>query len=109
MCYETAVEVCPHGAVISEKIMSNWRDRLARAITSFVDNPLTNLVKGVALLTIGLADASHSLQEDLANGRLRAGHGMVILGVFGILGALPHLLEGLEASSRYLQTRQRSD
>lgn len=89
--------------------MRNWRDRVARAITSFVENPITNLVKGIALLTIGLADASHSLRDDLANGRVRAGHGMVILGVFGILGALPHLLEGLEAGSRYLQPRERGD
>jgi hypothetical protein len=89
--------------------MSDWRGRLARGITAFVENPITNLVKGIALLAIGLADASHSLRDDLANGRVRAGHGMVILGLFGILGALPHLLEGLEASSRYLAPRGKDD
>lgn len=89
--------------------MSNWRARLARSITSFVENPLTNLVKGLALLVIGLADVSHTFRDDVSQGRVHVGHGMVILGVFGILGALPHLLDGLQASSRYLEHSGRDE
>ncbi|APW61437.1 hypothetical protein [Paludisphaera borealis] len=89
--------------------MSDRRDRIARAINSFVENPLTNLVKGIALLFIGLSDASHTFREDVSHGQVRVGHGMVILGAFGILGAVPHLIEGLAASSRYLERRGKTD
>jgi hypothetical protein len=89
--------------------VSNRRDKLARSITSFVENPLTNLVKGLVLLVIGLTDASHTFREDVSHGHIRVGHGMVIIGVFSVLGALPHLLEGLAAGSRYLERRGEND
>src|SRR5438128_1554220 len=87
--------------------MSNYSDRIARAITRFVDNPVTNLVKGIALLLIGLSEASKTFTDDLAHKQLRVGHGLIIIGVFGILDALPHLIEGLEAGQRYLELRDK--
>ena|SRR5438045_4461191 len=87
--------------------MSNHSDRIARAITRFVENPVTNLVKGIALLVIGLCDASITFTDDLVHKQLRVGHGLIIIGVFGILGALPHLIEGLEAGGRYLELRDK--
>ena len=86
--------------------MSDRSRKIAKGIDSFVENPFTNLLKGVALLVIGFTDASRTFREDIAHGRLRVGHGMVILGFFCILGALPHLLEGLEASARYMELRE---
>jgi len=80
------------------------RDRIARAITAFVENPITNLVKGIALLTIGLSEASRTFREDIANGRVRVGHGLVLIGLFSILEVLPHLIEGLEAGRKYLES-----
>lgn len=88
--------------------MNDWRDRTARAIAAFVENPLTNLVKGVALLLIGVTEASHTFREDIAHGRVRVGHGLIIIGLFSILEALPHLLEGLEASQKYLDSKRKS-
>ena len=85
--------------------MSDHWTRIAQAISSFVENPLTNLVKGVALLFIGLSEASRTFAEDLIERHLRVGHGLVIIGFFGILEALPHLIEGLEAGSRYAELR----
>ena len=73
------------------------RDKVARGINSFVENPVTNLVKGVALVLIGLSDASHTFRGDVAHGQVRVGHGLILIGLFSILGALPHLIEGLEA------------
>ena len=86
--------------------MSEHRNRVARAIKSFVEHPLTNLVKGLALLLIGLTDASHTFRDDITHGQFRVGHGLVIIGLFSILEALPHIIEGLEASSRYLDSRE---
>jgi hypothetical protein len=85
--------------------MNDRRDRIARAITSFVENPVTNLVKGIALLVIGLTEASHTFREDIASGHVRVGHGIVIIGIFSILESLPHVIEGLEASQKYLEQK----
>jgi hypothetical protein len=89
--------------------MSGRVAKISRRINSFVENPVTNLVKGITLLLIGISDASHTFREDLAHGRVRVGHGLVIIGFFSILGALPHILEGLEASERYLEHREKMD
>jgi hypothetical protein len=83
--------------------MSQRGDKIARAITSFVENPVTNLVKGIMLLSIGLSEASHTFREDIADGRVRVGHGIIIIGLFSILEALPHVVEGLDASRKYLE------
>jgi hypothetical protein len=85
--------------------MSDPWSRIVQAIDSFVENPITNLVKGVALLFIGFSEASRTFTEDLAQKHLRVGHGLVIIGFFGILEALPHLIEGLEAGKRYAELR----
>jgi hypothetical protein len=87
--------------------MSDRSDRIAHAIQTFVEHPITNLVKGIVLLLIGVSEAARTFREDLANGRLRVGHGLVIIGIFSVLDALPHLIEGLDASRRYLDSRGR--
>ena len=86
--------------------MSDRRDQIARAISSFVENPVTNLVKGTVLLLIGLSEASRTFIDDITQRRLRVGHGLIIIGLFGILGALPHFIEGVEAGKRYLDLRE---
>ncbi len=89
--------------------MSRRMDRIGRGIKAFVDNPVTNLVKGIALLVIGLVDASHTFRDDITQGHVRVGHGLVIIGLFSILGALPHLIESLEAGEKYLELREEKD
>ena len=60
-------------------------------------------MKGIALLLIGLTEASRTFREDVTHGHVRVGHGMIIIGIFSILEALPHLIEGLEAGRKYLE------
>jgi hypothetical protein len=88
-----------------EPTMVQRENTFSRRIQSFVDSPITNLVKGLALLLIGLSDASHTFREDLSHGTVRVGHGLIIIGLFSILGALPHLIESLEAYGRFLELR----
>ena len=85
--------------------MSARWSRIARAIDSFVENPVTNLVKGVALLFIGLSEASRTFGEDLSQKQLRVGHGLIIIGLFGILEALPNLIDTLEAGRQFAKLR----
>lgn len=86
--------------------MSDRAVRVARWIDAFVESPVTNLVKGLILLLIGLSDASHTLIDDVHGRHLRVGHGLILIGLFGILGALPELIEGAEAGQRYIDLRQ---
>lgn len=83
--------------------MNDRWEKIARAMTSFVENPLTNLVKGISLLVIGSTEASRTFREDIAHGHVRVGHGIIIIGIFSILEALPHIVEGLDASRKYLE------
>ncbi len=85
--------------------MNDRRDKIARAITSFVENPVTNLAKGIALIFIGLTEVSHTFREDIVHGHARVGHGIIIIGTFSILEALPHVIEGLDASRKYLERK----
>jgi hypothetical protein len=83
--------------------MKDGWDKIAVGLRSFVENPITNLVKGIVLLLIGLTEASHTFREDVSHGHVRVGHGIIIIGIFSILEALPHLIEGLDASRKYLE------
>jgi hypothetical protein len=87
--------------------MNDRWDRLARAITVFVEHPVTNLVKGIVLLAIGVTEAARTFREDIEHGHIRVGHGIIIIGIFSILEAIPHVIEGLDASSKYLEGRKR--
>jgi hypothetical protein len=87
--------------------MSERGNKVARGIKAFVENPITNLVKGVALMLIGLSDASQTFREDVSHGPVRLGHGLIIIGIFSILGALPHLIDSLDAGTRYLELREK--
>jgi hypothetical protein len=86
--------------------MSKHENVVARRIQSFVENPLTNLAKGVALMWIGLSDASRTFRDDVAHGQVRLGHGLILIGFFSILGALPHLIDSMAAGERYLELRE---
>jgi hypothetical protein len=83
-------------------------DMAAQLIRRFVENPVTNLLKGLALLAIGLADVGRTFREDIAHRHVSLGHGLVMIGFFSVLSALPHLIDSLEAGGRLLETREQS-
>jgi hypothetical protein len=86
--------------------MDDRRLKIARAIHAFAENPATNLVKGIMLILIGFSEASKTLREDIMDGHLRVGHGLILLGFFSILDTVPRFLEGVDAGQRYLVVRQ---
>jgi hypothetical protein len=86
--------------------MGGRRDRVLRKIKSFVENPVTCLVEGFLLSLIGISDATRTFQDDITHFHVRVGHGLILIGFFSILRALPYLIEGLEAGSRSLEARE---
>ncbi|MGE3822482.1 MAG: hypothetical protein AB7I30_23960 [Isosphaeraceae bacterium] len=89
--------------------MASRGERVARRIQRFVDRPVTNLVKGLALLLIGCSEAARTFRDDLNHRHARVGHGLIIIGAFSILAALPRLIETMDAYQRFLLGRSRSD
>ena len=89
--------------------MSDHKNKIASKLKAFVDHPVTKLIKGIALILIGLADASRTIETDLNPWHLHVGHGLVLIGVFGILDALPNVLDGLESGVRFLERREKID
>ncbi|MBV8267558.1 MAG: hypothetical protein JO252_14630 [Planctomycetaceae bacterium] len=59
------------------------------------------------LLLIGLSEASRTFIDDITQRHLSVGHGLIIIGLFGILDTLPQLIEGLAAGKRYLDFRDK--
>jgi len=70
--------------------------RLSRWIRRLVDNPYAKLLVGVILLVTGLHEAWATLRADLIHLNLKAHHGVMVLGLFHILTAIPDLLEAAE-------------
>ena len=89
--------------------MAESPNRISRAIRAFVDSPITILVKGLILFFIGLSEASRTVWEDISQKQLRVGHGLVIIGFFNILDAIPHLIDGVEATVRFREAREPKD
>jgi hypothetical protein len=79
--------------------------RLARALKRFVDHPATKLGVGLILIASGLIETYDTALDDLHRLRVRAGHGVVILGVVHVLASLPEVIEGVERWLSYLEGR----
>ncbi len=80
--------------------------RLSRRIRRFVEHPLTNLVKSLTLLLIGFSDVGVRVGEDVSKWHLRVGHGLLLIGFFGLLASVPYLLDSLEAGGRFLVMKE---
>jgi hypothetical protein len=82
------------------------RRRVSQSIKRFVEHPLTKLGIGLILITSGVVETYDTIAEDIQTGRLRLGHGVILLGFVNALAALPELIEGIERWLRYLESRE---
>ena len=69
--------------------------KVARHIKGFVEHPVTRLVVGLILIVTSSVEAYDSFHNDLYRWRLRAHHGLLVLGFVNVLAAIPSLIEGL--------------
>ncbi|MGH7231207.1 MAG: hypothetical protein ACREJU_07595 [Nitrospiraceae bacterium] len=69
---------------------------VAMALKQKVNNLYVNLTVAVILFVTGFADGWDSLQEDMRNFHLRAHHGVMVYGFFGMLKSIPDIFEGFE-------------
>jgi len=79
---------------------SRPRARWLATLRWVVGHALTQLAVALVLIGTSVAELSETFVEDLHSGRLRASHGLLVVGVWQVLQAIPNLVEGLE---RYLE------
>ena len=77
-----------------------------QALRRIVGHPLTQLGVALVLVVTSLIEVSQTFVDDFSSGRVRATHGLLIVGLWQILRTLPDLIEGLE---RYLESSKRPD
>ena len=77
-------------------------------INAFITNPVTNLVKGLALFMIGVSNSSHTFRDDITQRQVCLDYGLIIIGLLSMLDALPHFIESLatELSRLFLRGRR---
>lgn len=71
-------------------------DKIIHLLQRFVTNPYVNCMVGIILLGTGLSEAWVSLQDDIINLSVRAHHGVMVLGIFTTLKAIPEIIISLE-------------
>ena len=77
----------------------------ARVLKDFVDHPITKLVVGLILIVTSSAEAYYSFHDDLSQFRVRAHHGLIVLGFINVLAAIPNLVQGFQ---HYIEFRAKS-
>ncbi len=90
----------------SRKLSRSVAQGIASALTAFIENPVTNLVKGIAPVLIGVTEVSRIFREDIMQAHVRVGHGIIIIGTFSIFEPLPHIIEGLNANRKFLEQKK---
>jgi hypothetical protein len=80
--------------------------RKLQRFRAVIDHPVSHLRVGLILILTGVVEAYDGLAE--GSGRLRAHHGIVILGLFQVLLVLPHVISGLEKWVRAFEKRRRA-
>jgi len=66
------------------------------AFKNFINSPYLDMLVGVIILISGLLEAYDTLYKDIFTTNFGAHHGMIVLGCFQILKALPSILAGLK-------------
>lgn len=69
--------------------------RCIRSLRRFINNPIINIIVGLAFLYTGLADTVEQIQqhEDI---KIGSHHGVVLYAIVHILKAIPDLFESIE-------------
>src|SRR5262245_1111076 len=70
-------------------------------VKRFVRSPLTQLIVAIILIVTSVIEASETFMQDFYSFKLRASHGLLVVGIVQVLAAIPDLIEGLE---RYLES-----
>jgi hypothetical protein len=86
------------GAAPAGRSTPGWLAALERT----VGHPLMQLTVALVLIVTTLIEISQTFADDFASIRLRAAHGLLVVGVWQLLRGVPDLVEGLE---RYLESR----
>ncbi len=70
--------------------------RFLQRFERVLDSPYALLFISAVLLFTSASEIAETLDEDIRNRHLRAGHGVFCFGLYGVLQALPHVFESLD-------------
>jgi hypothetical protein len=87
---------------MAEPAPPRWLESLRR----IVGHPLTQLGVALVLIVTSAIELSQTFVDDFYSTRVRATHGLLIVGIWQMLRTLPDLIEGIE---RYLESHERPD
>lgn len=76
------------------------------ALRRIVGHPLTQLGVALVLVVTSVIELSQTFVDDFYASRVRATHGLLVVGIWQLLRTLPDLVEGIE---RYLESRASPD
>ena len=76
----------------------SWRRSCVARLDRIVRHVITQLLVALVLIGTSLAEMMETLADDFATYRVRATHGLLVVGLVQLLRALPDLIEGLERS-----------
>ncbi|MDP7052883.1 MAG: hypothetical protein QGI61_01720 [Alphaproteobacteria bacterium] len=65
-------------------------------ITALAGNSYLNLFLGVVVALTGLMEVGETLQHDFVNGKIRSGHGVVLIGVWHLVRSVADLLDAAD-------------
>lgn len=69
---------------------------MKRAIVALACNRYLHLFLGTVVALTGLAEVAATLGEDLLSGKVRGGHGVVLLGLWHMARSLAELVEAAD-------------
>ena len=71
------------------------------ALRRIVGHPLTQLGVALVLIVTSAMELSQTFVDDFYSSRVRATHGLLLVGIWQLLRTIPDLVEGIE---RYLES-----
>jgi hypothetical protein len=89
---EAAAVPSEGAAPVAWRRTRRWVARLDRIVRHVV----TQLIVALVLIGTSLAEMMETLADDFATHRVRATHGLLVVGLVQLLRALPELIEGIE-------------
>ena len=83
------------------------RRRWMAALRRSVGHPLTQLTVAGVLMATSFLEASETFIDDFSEFRVRATHGLLLVGLWQVVRTIPDLIDGIERYLEFTGNRKR--